>query len=447
MLVKRLNDFHVDDSTTPTLSQSAAIDEDSTDLSYFCEVQFGSEPGETVYLLMDTGSSALWVMGEGCTSKACKSHSTFGSSNSKSLSQGSDTFNVSYNTGDIAGPIVTDNVSLAGINVKMEFGLALQTTDNFDSYPMDGILGLAREPGSGFTPPTFMQILQQNKVLKSNLFGLNLQRASDNSNDGEINFGDIDTSKFQGDLNYLDTTGKDAFWEVPVDGFQVDGKASSLGSRSAIIDSGTSFMFLPPSDAASLFQQVPGFKQSSDDSYTIPCDTEISISMVFNKIAYDISPKDYVGPPTSNGQCTSNIFSQVAVDEHTWLLGDTFMKNVYTVFDLDQNRIGFGVKSNSSSASNSAPSSTSSSSATSTIVSSSDGSATSSPSARPTGLGPPSLPTQSGSSASGSSGSTTSPTISSTAVAQSGTSTAAPRLSMSFNMILIIFVLMATNIT
>lgn len=289
---------------------------------------------------MDTGSSALWVMGEGCTTTACKSHDTFGQSNSKTLSQSSDNFNISYKTGNVAGPIVTDDVSIAGLNLKMEFGLALETTDQFDNYPMDGILGLARQPGTGFTPPTFFQALQQNKVLKSNIFGLNLQRASDHSNDGEINFGGVDTTKFQGDLNYLSTIDGSNWWEIPLGGFSVNGDLTALSSRSAILDSGTSYMFVPPDDAETLFKQIPGSQSTTSNSFTVPCDTNTSISVVFNKVAYEISPKDYVGASVGNGQCTSNIMSEVAVDNQTWLLGDTFMKNVYTVFDGDENRIG-----------------------------------------------------------------------------------------------------------
>jgi cathepsin D len=206
---------------------------------------------------------------------------------------------------------------------------------------MDGIMGLSREPGDGFSPPTFMQVLQQNKAIKSNIFGINLERAADKTNDGEISFGTIDTTKFKGDLNYLDTVGDNKYWSVPVDGFAVNGKFQQIQNRVAVIDTGTSFMFLPPDDAKALFSQIPGSSLGSDGStYNVPCDSSVSVAIVFNGIAYNISPKDYVGNSGSGGQCTSHIFGQIAVDEQTWLIGDTFLKNVYTVFDMDQNRIG-----------------------------------------------------------------------------------------------------------
>ena len=324
------------------MGQSAAIDEDSTDFSYFSEVVIGSGPGEKYYLLMDTGSSALWVMGSNCTTKACKSHDTLGNSNSDSLSIGDDAFNVQYASGTVEGLIGTDSIQVAGLNVKMQLGLANETSDDFDNYPMDGILGLARQPGEGFAPPTFLQILQQTKALKSNIFGVNLQRAADNTNDGEINFGGIDTSKFQGDLTYISTTSDGNFWQIPTNGFVVDGKVTKIALRDAIIDTGTSYLFMPPSEAKQLLSEVPGSTTSDGESWNIPCDTNIDIALIFGLVAYSISPKDYVGQRQSNGMCMSHIFGQSVsvLDEEIWLVGDTFLKNVYTVFDMDQSRIG-----------------------------------------------------------------------------------------------------------
>ena len=301
----------------------------------------GSNPGETMYMLLDTGSSSTWAMGQGCTSSACKTHSMFGGSDSSTLQTEKGTFSIAYSTGKVSGSLVSDSLKLGGLEVEMSFGLATTTSDDFNNYPMDGILGLSRSSqGQGMDVPTFIQVVQKNSLLKSNLFGVNLQRAADNSNDGEITFGSVDESKYTGDLNYLDTVGDITDWKIPADDILVDGKSVSVTGKNAIFDTGTSYMFLPPDDAKAVFSQISGAEPGDNELWNVPCDTTTSIALVFNKVGYEISPKDYVGPTVGGGLCYSHIIGLSAVDDNTWLLGDTFLKNVYSVYDMDKDRIG-----------------------------------------------------------------------------------------------------------
>jgi hypothetical protein len=83
-LTKRKNSFNVIPATIPTQSNSLGIDQDGTDFSYFCALQFGTSSQE-YYLLLDSAASNTWVMSSDCSSNACSVHNTFGPPDSSSL--------------------------------------------------------------------------------------------------------------------------------------------------------------------------------------------------------------------------------------------------------------------------------------------------------------------------------------------------------------------------
>ncbi|MCJ1244444.1 hypothetical protein MMC30_001642 [Trapelia coarctata] len=341
--VKRVNTWQIETAKDPTQTLSAAIDEDALDYSYFSSMTFGSK-GQSLYMLLDTGSSDTWVMGSDCKSTACSNHNTFGKANSDTLKVTTTPFSDVYGTGNVSGMIVTDNVQIAGMKVPLTFGSGSSVSDHFANYPMDGLLGLGRPAGSTLNAPTFMQALVNARLLPGNIFGVNLQRHSDGTMDGEINFGAPDKSKYTGDLVYMQTTNKDN-WEIPVDDVLIGGVPCKLTGNTAIIDTGTSQLFLPPLQAKVLFSKIPGSQQADTETWHIPCDTTTSIQMVFGKVPFSISPADYVGNPVAGGNmCTSTIFGVKVQTDTVWLLGDVFLKNVYSVFDSDKSRIGLGSK-------------------------------------------------------------------------------------------------------
>lgn len=57
--------------------------------------------------------------------------------------------------------------------------------------------------------PTVKETIMGSVKLPANLFGFNLQRNSDGSTDGELNFGAPDNTKYGGDLSYTDMVSND----------------------------------------------------------------------------------------------------------------------------------------------------------------------------------------------------------------------------------------------
>lgn len=331
----RTNAYPVTKAAIPTQENSAGINQDGTDYSYFAEVYLGTRI-KPYQMLLDTGAGQSWVMGTSCTTRACKLHDTFGPTDSTTYKEVSNEFFIGYGTGNVTGTQVQDSVTLAGLKLSMTFGVASETSKDFENFPIDGILGLSQMTAEH---PNFIQSLATSKLLKSNIFGVSINRASDGANTGEINFGAPNTAKFNGDLKYSSVSANaEKDWALPFESAGFGTKKSDVPSRLAYLDTGTSFIFASPADVKIFYSQITGAKSADSITYTVPCDTTDSLFFTFSGVSYTVSTKDWVGP-NINGVCTSNVYG-IEVIPGAWLLGDTFLKNVYAVFDIDQSRVG-----------------------------------------------------------------------------------------------------------
>ncbi|KAF4313393.1 Peptidase A1 [Botryosphaeria dothidea] len=376
---KRDNTFTVVSANEPSQEDSIAVDTDGSDFSYFSSFKFGSSETE-YYLLLDSGAANTWVMSSDCATDSCAKHSTLGTSDSSSLKVTSNTFSIAYGTGNVNGTIASDQVSVANFTVDLTFGLAKYASNEFTSYPMDGILGLGRadKTNNDVTDGTIMDALSEASLIPEKLYGIHLSRNSDGLKDGELTFGATNPDRYDGDLAWTSTIENNrGFWEIPIADAAYDGTSAGLTDRTAIIDTGTSYILVPGDDAAALHKLIPQSSQNGE-IFTIPCSTTQPLQLSFGDIAYNISAKDYVGNNVGGSTCQSNIIGRRTFGEKQWLVGAVFLKNVYTAFDYDSSRIGFGTKTSGSSMAESSASPTSTSSSSSSASgSSSSASATS----------------------------------------------------------------------
>lgn len=347
--VKRSNRFTILRGANPSQANSVAVDQDGTDFSYFTSFKFGTSSNE-YFMLLDSAAANTWVMSSDCTTSACNIHNTFGLGDSTSLEVTQTAFKVAYGTGNVQGITGSDQAHVGSMSVPLIFGLAQNVSNEFSSFPMDGIVGLGRadlltDTANDIQGPSLLDELVSQKIITSKMFGISLWRDSDGgTNNGEINFGAPDSSRYTGDLNYMPAvTNTNGFWEIAIDDAGMDGSTLGLGGRTAIIDSGTSYILVPPDDADTIHSVLPGSTLIGTGQWTVPCDSTGQIQIRFGGKAYNISPKDYIGAAASTG-CLSNIIGRQTFGSKQWLVGDVFLKNVYTVFDFDGQRVGLGVK-------------------------------------------------------------------------------------------------------
>jgi hypothetical protein len=330
ILTERDNEYKVVEAQEPVVNNSAGISQDGKDYSYFAEVKFGSE-GKPLYMLLDTGASTTWVMGSSCNSTSCITHNTFGPDDSKTYNNTEQDYSVEYGTGSVRGQIVEDNVTVAGLSVILPFGVANTTSNQFTQFPFDGILGLST------SNDTWLSAVKNAKLIGSNLFGISLSRNADGTNDGEIVFGKPNQDKYTGDITYSSVTGNG--WTIPMDDVTVSGKSAGIMNRTAYIDTGTSFVFGPPEDVEAMYKLIPGSSSTDNSTYTIPCDSDSQVAFSFSGKSWTVSSKDLISAADDKGVCTGNIHG-VEYVSGGWLLGDVFLKNVYSVFDADNAKIG-----------------------------------------------------------------------------------------------------------
>ncbi|GAB0134246.1 hypothetical protein EsDP_00002626 [Epichloe bromicola] len=336
------NSYKIQDATKPTHPMAAGIYQDGTDYSYFVKAQLGSSNKE-LFLLIDTGAGSSWVMGSTCTDKPCTMHNTFGSSDSDTLVDNQKSFSISYGSGTVQGSLVSDTINVAGISVKYTFGLASKTSNDFARFAFDGILGMSMKQGAS---DNFPKALVDGKKLERNIYGIALNRAADGTNNGEIRFGATNPEKYTGDISYTSVGSEGDDWSIQIDDMAYDGKRAGSGGVLAYIDTGTSFVFGPSDKVKKLHAIIPGSASGDGLTYTVPCDSKDDLTFTFSGVDYKLSSGDWISPKNSEGKCTSNIYGHEVV-QGAWLLGNTFLKNVYTVFDRDQGRIGFAAAAGS----------------------------------------------------------------------------------------------------
>ncbi|KAI9155398.1 Vacuolar amino acid transporter [Paramyrothecium foliicola] len=332
-IVKRDNAYTIMEAAETEGEHTTGLNQDGTDYSYFVKVQLGSKNRE-FYMLVDTGAGSSWIMGSDCQTEACSMHDTFGPEDSDTLEESNTPFSITYGTGVVNGSLATDTLRIAGLSFKYNLGVAGWTSNDFTKFAFDGILGFALSKGAN---QNLLEALGGS--LEKNIFSVALHRATDGPNVGELSLGTINSERHSGKISYT-SIGKDHDWAIPLDDMSYDGKKASVGGILSYIDTGTSFIFGPPDVVRKLHMVIPGAETSDGKTWRVPCDSKGPLAFTFSGVSYELSTKDWISPQNNNGKCTSNIYGFEIV-QGAWLLGDTFIKNVYTVFDKEQKRIGF----------------------------------------------------------------------------------------------------------
>ncbi|KAH7925767.1 acid protease [Leucogyrophana mollusca] len=308
---------------------------DGSDLLWFGEISVGTPPS-TYTIDFDTGSSDLFLAGPKCGS-SCLGHSIFNpnsSSTSKDLGQ---TFNATYGKGNAFGELYTDVVTVAGYTVTNQtLIVAEQYGEAFSdqTFPPDGLMGLAFQPLSGYdSPPVFLNMIAQN-VVPEPVFAFKLAESG-----SELLFGGINADLYQGDITYAPVT-QEAYWQIDIDSASANGQ-QLVSNISGIVDTGTT-LFTGDSTNVAKFYDALNATSLGNGLYSLPCasfpNASVEIggrSFALSSETFNLGPVSYESPDCVGGLVANDGLNGL------WILGDVFLRNTYTIFDVGNSQVGF----------------------------------------------------------------------------------------------------------
>ncbi|KAJ5804958.1 hypothetical protein N7474_010845 [Penicillium riverlandense] len=337
--------------------------------------------GQKFQVIVDTGSSDTWVVESGfeCVSVSnssdvvpeseCGFGPTYTSGSSFKQISG-EFFNITYGDGEfLTGVVGTNQVTLAGIEVTQEMALV-----NYAGWYGDGITsgltGLAypalTSAYSNSTKkqieynPIFTTMYEEGKILP--LFSLAILRDVSGPS-GYLTLGGLPPIRFVPDFtstpilitNIEGYPTSFDFYSINIDGLQLKGKEITAAGGSSIqyiVDSGTTLNYYPTKFANRVNAAFDPPAIYSDDvgAYVVDCNAKApKHGVTINGKTFYINPLDMIldAGTDSDGNtiCISGVDDGGAsLTEDVFILGDTFQKNVVTVFDVGAAEMRFAAR-------------------------------------------------------------------------------------------------------
>nr|KAJ3417668.1 hypothetical protein HK105_000953 [Polyrhizophydium stewartii] len=300
----------IPDAPAPLFKREVVALQNVADAQYFGSVLIGTPP-QRFNVLFDTGSANLWCAGSRCRSMKL------------------------HGTGSISGVVSGETVVVSGLEIDNQLFTETihEPGSTFNKSGFDGVFGLGFRSISVNNLTTPLENLRAQGKLPLNMFGFYLSR---NGAAGSVlTIGGYDASRIAGSITWLPVAQPLYYWQTNLDSAMMNGAAIGTNAP-AIFDSGTSLIALPPAAASAINYQINGIPYTNG-LYLIPCSGMPDITFTFSGTTFTLSNKDYT-LQFGFGYCIS-VFYGIDINGY-WIFGDSFMKLFYTIFDIDNQRIG-----------------------------------------------------------------------------------------------------------
>ncbi|KAI0308568.1 aspartic peptidase domain-containing protein [Amylostereum chailletii] len=287
----------------------------------------------------DTGSSDLFLPGASCGS-TCAGHTLYNPNSSTTAKSLGMSFSLAYGDGStVSGTQYTDTVSVGGIKVAGQtLGAATKYSTGFGSkqFPADGLMGIGFKSISVYNANPPFQSMVAAGAITAPVFGFKLSTSG-----SELYLGGTNSKLFSGSFTYVPVTTQ-GYWQVNLGAVTVNGK-KVVSSTSSIIDTGTTLIVGDTTNVKAVYAQIPGSKSTGGGTYSIPCNFSTPLTLTFGSKQFTINPSTFMVGKVSLGssQCLGGLVADDSIGNKLWIVGDVFLRNVYTVFDVGNAHVGF----------------------------------------------------------------------------------------------------------
>ncbi|CAF3334795.1 unnamed protein product [Rotaria socialis] len=340
-------------STDTKISLAASsVNENLTnelDIYFIGTISIGTPP-QTFLIDFDTGSSDLWVPSSQCQS-SCNGFNKYNSAESTTYVANGENFSIGYGDGSSAsGFLSVDVVTINGMAVKNQTFAECTYLVGMTGDINDGILGLAFPSLTSDGEKPFFYNMWSQGLIPQAIFSFYLNPDTNATSGGELIFGGADPSKYTGSITYISVS-IEGYWEFPMASVSV-GSTSISSSTYAIADTGTTLIVGPTAQVDSLNGAIGATYDSSSQLYTVDCHTRSlssfpNITFTIGDTVFILKPLQYLwitGDQSAGYICYSVFSPSDSTDSNGnlfWILGDFFLYRYYSVFDIQNNRVGF----------------------------------------------------------------------------------------------------------
>ncbi|CAD8178863.1 unnamed protein product [Paramecium octaurelia] len=326
---------------------------------YTGEIGLGAQDNK-FKVIFDTGSANIWLNSARCSDYGCKNHKQYDGSKSSTYEHLGYDLDVQFGTGELMGEINADTAYVGGVKIaKQEFAeIVKENGDVFAQSDFDGIVGLAYPSMAAYNFNPFFDNVMSQKLLDRNVFSFYFSR-QEGSKSSELTLGGWDTDHYQGELHFHNVVNK-YYWLLDADNILVNGQDIGLCKKGCkvVADTGTSLLTGPSDDLYDLLDTL-NIDENCKNAKELP-----KLTFVLDGINYDLDANDYVMKIDSQGneiaydtfasidsfvemggncQCVGSFMPLDIPDPQgpAWILGDTFLSKYYSVYDRDNDRVGF----------------------------------------------------------------------------------------------------------